>query len=507
MALAIRPRTVDLAAHVYRSVFFQRYGFALWDGNWYGGHHTPAYSVLFPPLGALFGPLGVGAIEAVVATACFAGLASRRWGTSAARWGSVWFGIGSATLIFTGRIPFGLGLMFGTAALLAEQRGRRVLACVLAACCPLASPVAGLFLGIVAAALLFSGRRRAGLAIGISCAVPMLAVAFAFQEGAHEPFAFSTFWPVPLVTLAFAYVLPREERELRVGAVLYALSTLGFYVISTPMGGNALRLGGMFGAAVLACALAHRWPRDRVRQVLAVVLFGAFAVWQWSPAIRDTKKALEDPATRASYYTPLLRELDRRADSGNRIGRIEIPFTRAHWESAEVALHYPLARGWERQVDIPRNGIFYGGLLNPTTYGAWLAEHAVSYVALSASKPDYSAVHERALIESGLPYLRLVWRSKDWRLYAVTLPHAIVASEGNARMDLVSLGNDNLTIRVRRPGSADVKVQWSQYWKADRGCVERDGEWTRLTAPHPGLVHMRIAFSLARVFSRGQRCG
>jgi hypothetical protein len=507
VALAIRPRTVDLAAHVYRAVLFRDHGFTLWDGNWYGGHHTPAYSVLFPPLGALLGPFVVGALEAVIATGCFAALAGRHWGSRTARWGSLWFAVGSATILFTGRVPFGLGLMFGTAALLAQQRGHRVLACVLAVCCPLASPVAGLFLGIAAAALLLTTDRRGGLAVGVSCAVPMLVVAFAFQEGAHEPFDFSTFWPVPLVTLAFAYVIPRAERTLRVGAVIYALSAIAFKLVSTPMGGNAVRLGGMFGGAVLACALTGRWPRDRLRQALAVLLFAAFFVWQWSPALRDTRKALEDPATSAAYYRPLLDELDARAaGSPARLGRIEVPFTRSHWESAEVARRYPLARGWERQVDIPRNPIFYGGRLTAATYGAWLAAHGVGYVAVAASKPDYSAFREIALIDRGLPYLRPVWRSRDWRLYAVTLPHPLVVPRGNADMRLASLGIDSLAVDVRRPGTALVRVQWSQYWKADGACVAPAGEWTALSARRPGVVRMHIDFALGRVFSRGRRC-
>jgi hypothetical protein len=506
VALAIKPRTVDLAAHVYRSILFENEGFTLWDGNWYGGHHSVAYSVLFPPLGALLGPLVVGAVEAVVTTICFAALARDRWGDRAAHWGALWLGVGSATLLFTGRIPFGLGVMFGLAALLAEQRGRRVLACALAVCCPLASPVAGLFLGTAAAALLLAGYRRAGLAIGIACAVPLFGLAFVFPEGAHEPFDFSTFWPLPVLMAAFIWFIPREERVLRIGAAIYAGSSVVFYFLATPMGGNAVRLGALFAGPVLACALAAHRPRDRHRRWGLGLLLLCFAFWQWSPAVRDTRKALEDPATKAAYYKPLLDELDRRADAGHEIGRIEIPFTRSHWESAEVARRYPLARGWERQLDIPRNGIFYGGLLNATTYGTWLAEHGVSYVAVASVKPDYSSYRERGLIESGLPYLRGVWRDRHWRLYEVTLPHAIVVPEGHASMKLASLGAQDFTIDVRRPGSAAVKVQWSQYWKADGGCVERDGEWTRVTAKRPGRLHVGISFSPARVFSHGRRC-
>lgn len=505
VALVIRPRTVDLAAHVYRSILFAKDGFTIWDGNWYAGHHSPAYSVIFPPFGALLGPLVVGAIEAVLASICFAAIASHRWGERAARWGAVWFGIGSATLLFTGRIPFGLGVLFGTAAVLAEQRRHRALAALLAACCPLASPVAGLFLGMAAAALLLAGERRGGLVLGVACAIPLFGVALLFPEGAHEPFDFSTFWPLPVLMAAFLVAIPREERTLRIGAAIYSLSSVVFYLVATPMGGNAVRLGALFGGPVLACAFAGRIPAGWRRWALALLLAG-FAFWQWSPAVRDTRKALEDPATRAAYYTPLMHELDRRAAAGQQIGRIEVPFTRSHWESAEVAKRYPIARGWERQLDIPRNGIFYGGVLNATTYGTWLAEHGVSFVALAGSKPDYSSLKERALIESGLSYLREVWRSKNWRLYAVTLPHAIVVPEGNAAMRLVALGRDSVTIDVQRPGSATVKVEWSQYWKASGGCVERNGEWTRVSTARTGRLRLTMAFSLARIVDHGRRC-
>jgi hypothetical protein len=128
-------------------------------------------------------------------------------------------------------------------------------------------------------------------------------------------------------------------------------------------------------------------------------------------------------------------------------------------------------------------------------------------VALPLGKPDYSAFKERGLIESGLPYLRLVWRSKEWRVYEVTLPHAILIPRGAATMSLVALGNEELTIDVRRPGEAAVKVHWSPYWRAYGGCVERDGQWTRVIATRPGRLRMAIDFSPERIFAHGRRCG
>ena len=51
IAIALPP-TPDLAAQVYRADLFHRIGFAVWDASWYGGHHMPGYSLIFPPLGA-----------------------------------------------------------------------------------------------------------------------------------------------------------------------------------------------------------------------------------------------------------------------------------------------------------------------------------------------------------------------------------------------------------------------------------------------------------------------
>jgi hypothetical protein len=232
--------------------------------------------------------------------------------------------------------------------------------------------------------------------------------------------------------------------------------------------------------------------------------FAGLAAWQITPAWTDVRKALDDPSARASYYRPLLDYLQR-AD-GDR-ARVEIPFTRSHWEAAEVATHFPLARGWERQADIGRNGLFYDGVLNPITYATWLTERGVRFVALPDAKPDYSAYRERGLIESGLPYLRLAWRSQHWRVYRVTLPHPMVVQRGTAIVSFRRAGVDYATVDVIRPGEATLRVEWSPYWRADRGCVERDGEWTRIVASSPGRVRLTMDFAPTRMWAHGRRCG
>src|SRR5438093_8096522 len=143
--LVWEPSSADLAAQTFRADLFAAHGFAIWNNDWYGGHYLPGYSVVFPPLGAWLGPRLAGALAAVVAAVAFAAIARRRYGDRAAI-GTLWFAAGTATMLFTGRITFALGIAIGLAALLALQRRRLGLATLLAAACGLASPVAGVFL-------------------------------------------------------------------------------------------------------------------------------------------------------------------------------------------------------------------------------------------------------------------------------------------------------------------------------------------------------------------------
>ena len=500
------PRPVDLAAHEFRSELFGQEGFAIWNGLWYGGHHTVAYSVLSPPLGWLLGARMATVVAAVAAAALFEPLVHRHFGARRARWGALWFGIGSATLLFTSRLPFAIGVAFGLASLLALQRGRRWLALPLAALCPLGSPVAGLFLAMAGVAYAIASRERRerieGLLIAAFAFVPPVFLSLAFPEGGWAPFPHSAFLPIPLFTIACLLLLGREERTLRWGAILYGAGSALALVMSTPMGGNAVRLGALFGGPLLLCAVWGRpWTR-RGAWLFLVPVFALAALWQWSPPVRDTIKYVEDPAAKANYFEPLRQFLKTLPDQR----RIEIPFTRSHWESAEIAPIAPLARGWLRQLDTGRNPIFYKGPLNRLTYASWLTENAVRYVALPSVKPDKSSYGERALIESGLPYLRLRWRSDHWRVYEVLLPTPFVIPQGRAKISLEQLGSDEVLLYVRRPGNALVRVRWTPYWFAKGGCVQRSGSWTRVTARRPGFLKLSIRFAPERIFSRGRRC-
>jgi hypothetical protein len=495
--LVINPPSADLAAQTYRSAYFGHQGFALWDNAWYAGHHMPGYSLVFPPLGWLLGPRVVGALSAVASAWLFARIADEHFHYSEGRAGVVWFGAATALNLITGRLAFGLGVTVGLAAVLAVTHRHDVLGVLLAIATTLASPVAGLFLALGAAAWWLNGRSGRAVALGAAALVPAAFLSLAFPEGGPEPFVASSFWPT-LITIAFVLVaLPYEERELRIGCGLYALATIAAYVIASPMGGNIVRLGALFGGPLLACLIWRRRPLTLA--LLAIPLL----YWQWNAPVRDWIRANDDPSVQAAYYKPLLTFLDDHRSAGP--FRIEIPFTANHWESDRVAPHYPLARGWERQLDKKYNALFYSDKLDPARYRAWLDANAVRYVALPDARLDHSAQQESALVASGsLSWLHEVWRSAHWRVFAVAQPRPIADGATATR-----LGSDSVDLTAARAGIVRLRVRFTPYWALARGsgCVERAaGGWTTLRVTRPGALRLVTRFAIGRIVSRGPRC-
>ena len=512
--VVLEPHNIDVAAHRFRADLFGREGLTIWNGQWYAGHHTPHYSVLFPPIAWLIGPWAAGAIGAVAAAVLFEPLVRRHFGPGA-RWGALWFGLGTGSMLFTGRLPFALGTAIGLGALLALQRRRRAVAAALALLCSLASPVAGLFLALAGIALWLSGPgpvpqaggrdggRREGLPLALAALVPPAALSIAFPGGGYEPFHYPAFRYVPLFAVLSLLVLPTRERALRIGVALYGLATVAAFVVETPMGANAVRLGALFGGPVLACAIARPGVSGRRRLIVAALL-PLLALWQLSPAFREYGTAREEPSVRPSYFEPLVRFLERQNGSP---GRVEVVFTKGHWEAAEVAGALPIARGWERQLDVGRHRLFYDDDLTDDEYSRWLAENGVRFVALPDSEVDYSAEEERDLVRREPPYLRRRFASEHWTVYEVTPRPRLVVRERGAAMTLERLGSDELTVNAAGPGSALLRVRYTPYWRARGACVEPVGEWTRLVAARRGRIRVSIAFSPERVVSRGRRCG
>lgn len=485
--LLVAPPSADLAAQEYRAEL----GLVLWNNRWYAGHHTPGYSLLFPPLGGLLGARLTGALAAVLAAALFAALAEHHWGRGRAAGGAaLWFAAGTTAVLLTGRLTFLLGVAIGLGALLALARDRRALAALLAAVTTLASPVAGLFLALGAVAWGLADRRRrgtAGAAIALAAIAPTAIMLVLFPQGGSEPFVASAFWPALAGTLLVAALLPAQERTLRIAALLYALALAAAFVVATPLGGNASRLGALAAGPIVLGALA-----GRRNPLLLAALATAFAYWPLYPAVRDVVRASGDPSLQASYYAPLLRFLDGRAGGGSDGFRVEIPFTENHWEARHVAGGrdgFALARGWERQLDRRYGELFYDGSLDAASYRAWLDDRAVAYVALPDVALDYAGRDEARLIRAGLPYLREVWRDAHWRVYAVDRPAPLAGAGATATLR----GAGTVTLRATRPGDVLVRVHHTRWWRVTEGsaCVSAGpGGTTRVRVRTPGTVRL-----------------
>lgn len=498
----VSPPTQDLAAHLLRAQLFDAEGFGFWNNWWYAGHDTVGYSLLFPPAAALLTPQLAAAIAAAATAATFEDLAHRRFGDDA--WlGASLFGAATAIDLFTGRLTFAFGALPATAAVLALDRERPRLAAVLAGLGALCSPVAALFCALAAVsygigAAAREGRPRAATAaLGVAGAAigPVLALAIAFPEGGSEPFAFSTLWPIPVLAILAVATVPRERVGLRAGAALYAVGTVLAYLVPSPLGSNAARLGTLL-AAPLAALLW--WPRRTGR--LALVALPLLYIG-WQAPVSDVWTLDGDPSTSAAYYRPLLAFLARQ---GGPPFRIEIPFTRSHWEAYEVAPRYSIARGWERQLDIADNAIFYHSRPSASAYEQWLHRTAIRYVAVPDAPLDYSARPEATLIAGGLPYLRTVFDQDHWHVYVVL--HATPMVQGAAT--LRATGPDDFTLTALRPGRLLLHVHFSPYWALGQGsgCVADAGGLTQLEIRRPGSVNLVMRFSVSRIGASSPRC-
>lgn len=479
------PMGTDLAAQVARADFVARYGALPVDFGWYGGVHQFGYSLFSAALGAAFGVRLVGAVAAVGAAVTFARLLVRG-GARRPLLGAL---LGALVLVgnlVSGRITFALGLALALAAICAiaarrfSRPARLVGATLLAALATWASPVAGLFTGLVGAAMLLAGWSRRyrsdGIVLALAPAAALASMALPFGNGGVQPFTAESMRINVALAVLTVVVVPVRHRVLRCAGLLAVLLLLLAYYLPSPVGSNALRLTMLFTVPVLAAYV--EWDRRWLAALLAAV------VWWQSPVMTsDLGRAGSDPA-RAGFYRPLADELDRLARI-DPIGRIEVVPLRDHWESAYLARQFPLARGWERQVDVARNPLFYEGELTAESYHDWLQHNAVQYVAVAPdSPPDRYARAEAALLTTGLPYLTEVWRDRTWRLYRVANPAPLVAAPGQ----LVASGPDGVRFRAEAPGELLVRVRWSRWLvlNGPTGCLAPTPEGrvlVRVTVP------------------------
>ncbi|MGH2983043.1 MAG: hypothetical protein ACRDK5_02115 [Solirubrobacterales bacterium] len=494
--LVVQPSSADHAAQAFRSGLFEQEGLSAWNNLWFGGHHLPGYGLLFPPLASLLGARLVGFLATLAASLLFAAIAYRRWGDRA-RLGVLWFAAGASISLYTGRLTFALGVPIALAAVFAAQRGHRLAAIGFAALCSLASPVAALFLACGAVGYAVAERRRQGLEIAAAAAVTAVGLAFAFPEGGTEPFDFSSFQPAILVAVAVFVALPREEKLLRYSVAVYAAVLAAAFLINSPMGGNATRMGSLLLGPALAFGL---WRRQRFALILLVPVL---VYWQWSPVVRDLEDVHAQPSVEAGYYAPV-RDFLRGTPNHNAY-RVEVLPAAHHWESAYVPREIYIARGWERQLDRKLNPLFYDDLLTASEYRNWLDGLGVGFIAVPDAPLDYAAESEAELIARGLPYLEKAFTSADWTVYEVRDPAPLAVGAG----DLVKLTPEGFVVDADAPGTVLVRVHWTPYWSIEQGtgCVEQSpGGYTTLDVTEPGRFRVGVDFSPLRALDGGPRC-
>jgi hypothetical protein len=327
-----------------------------------------------------------------------------------------------------------------------------------------------------------------------------------FPGAGQFPFAFSSYIAIPLWcggALIVTRGLAAEERQLRRVIAAYLLASTVLWLAPNPLGGNAVRLGALFGGPVLAAVVLARRPSLSRLTVLALALTMAGGLyWQLTASVAQIARSVDDPSTSAAYFRPLsiwLRDHDGRA------ARIEVPPTANHWEAAYLAPGFELARGWLRQLDTTRDRIFYGddGLLTARAYHRWLRENAVRYVALPDAPLDYSSESERRLILSAPAYLVPRWSDAHWRVYEVRDPAPLVQPLGGGEATVRRAGQSGFLLDVARPGEFLVRLAFTPYWSIARGqgCLVRHGGWTLARASHVGVFRVDADFSLGRAWN------
>ena len=104
------------------------------------------------------------------------------------------------------------------------------------------------------------------------------------------------------------------------------------WLVPNAMGGNAVRLGALFGGPVLAAVLLAHRPRVPTWFLVLFVAGGLY--WQLTASVTQIARSVGDPSTKSAYFEPAATWL--RANGGEGV-RVEVPPTANHWESAYLA--------------------------------------------------------------------------------------------------------------------------------------------------------------------------
>ena len=468
----------DIAAQDAWAAFARAHPGSAYDLAWYGGMHPVSYSAISPYLMAFLGVRPTMVVAGTLAAGLLALLLERSRHIPYPMLPAVFGALALTGNAVSGRVTFGLGLLFGLGALVAAftwttDRARRpamawlrILTIVaLTALTTAASAVAGLFLGLVATGLWLTGRRRLAYALGLPPLAVVAVSAWLFPLSGVQPMAWNSAILPTAAALTAVLLFPRDWRLLRVLGLVYLVAVQVSWLVPSPVGTNISRLGMIFAGVGLVATLPTRaWVRSLAsvrlgRSVAAGLVAVALATsvsWQVAVAARDAINTAP-PESLSLDLEPLVDQLQER---GAGLGRVEVVPTASHREAAALAPYVNLARGWNRQADAARNLLFYRDRpLTADAYQRWLRRWAVRFVVLSTAKPDAAAVEEAALVSAGLPYLDRVWSDDDWTLYAVRQPRSLVSEPATV------LGFDAamITLYTPEPGPVVVRVTYSDW--------------------------------------------
>jgi hypothetical protein len=360
----------------------------------------------------------------------------------------------------------------------------------------LASPLAGLFLGLILLAVISSDSARRRVAVTGAGVLVLLGgmMALLFPGTGVMPISALDIIPPGVTCAVVAVVCP--TRVVRRSAVFALLAMPIVLLFPGAVGTNITRLAWVCAVPVIVgyATLSRRW----LAAVGAVI-----AIWPMADLVEQLQTSV-DPSTRAAFYQPLADAIRhaQAATGPEAIGeRIESIDTASHGASAYLAPSFALARGWDRQADRAYNPLFYSTKsLTADSYHAWLRELAVGWVALPKAPLDYSAVAEGALVRAGLPYLRAVWGSADWTLYEVTDAAPLATGA-----QVLSVADSSVTLATSNAAMAVVQIRWSPYLTVvDPGterpdptaCVINDDGWIRVYLPREGAFQLVSRFDI-----------
>ncbi len=488
----------DAPAHLYRT-FLVQHGAVLWDNLWYAGQYpVTSYSLLYYFPAATFGNVTL-VVGAVLASALlFTAIAYHEWG-AAARWPTRSFSVLAAAPVFTGLYAYSVGFAMLLAAVRVLQRGRTLFALLLAAITLGVSPLAFVFLCAILLAVVFSRRRIDGRTIVVAIGLALIgcgegAVLVLFPTPGVYPFSPVDLAAILTICALGAYLAARGNRGGVLAAffVVWGLGSVAAFLVPTAVGDNWTRLRAFVFPVMLVVAAQTRF---RPRALVAVALVGALA-YNLVPYLMQIPFRLDSRPASASFWRPALRYLARHDGPDY---RVEVVPTANHWESYWLPrAGFALARGWYRQLDIKQNPVLYEHDLTATAYRAWLRTMAVRYVLVPATELDPDGgPREAAIVTGPRSGLRLVFRDRNWRIYALPNPTAILTGKSGAHID--HLGHAAVTGTATSAGAYGLRIRFTPYWTVTPAgtCVGRaPGGMTELVLAHPGRFALRAPRSL-----------